>query len=393
MKRGLVVLDPAEVPEQERAERVLRVQRRLAGDGVTIALDYADVHRSDDLGYLTNLCLYWNEGILAVPVVGEPTFLMKLSPRVHPWMRRSSTLTDLRSGKGFTALVEGLLEGIEPGVLGLVDAGLWPATAIEEVRAAAPGWEIRPLGGLVREQRLVPSAAERALLSAAQAQLDGALAAAAGAAEDERIALVERALRGAGFTDVLAEVGGLVREQRLVPSAAERALLSAAQAQLDGALAAAAGAAEDERIALVERALRGAGFTDVLAEVGGLVREQRLVPSAAERALLSAAQAQLDGALAAAAGAAEDERIASSSGRCAGRGSPTCWPRSSTARTGWPRWTSPGSTGSAGCAARGWSTAPMRRGWRACGRRWPRRSRPWLPASRPPLRPPWRSGR
>jgi hypothetical protein len=206
MKRGLVVLDPAEVSGQERAERVLRLQRRLAGEGVTIALDYADVHRSDDLAYLTNLCLYWNEGILAVPVVGEPTFLMKLSPRVHPWMRRSSTLTDLRSGKGFTALVEGLLAGVEPGVLGLVDAALWPVTAIEEVRAAAPGWEIRRLGGLVREQRLVPSAAERALLGEAQAQLDSALTAAAAVPEGERVALIERALRGAGFTDVLAEV-------------------------------------------------------------------------------------------------------------------------------------------------------------------------------------------
>jgi hypothetical protein len=208
MKRGLVVLDPAEVPEQERVERVLRLQRRLAAEGVTIALDYADVHRSDDLAYLTNLCLYWNEGILAVPVVGEPAFLMKLSPRVHPWMRRSSTLTDLRSGKGFTALVGGLLEGAEPGVLGLIDAALWPATAIDEVRAAAPGWEIRPLGALVREQRLVPSPAEQALLRDAAAHLQAALgtATAAGVPDGERIALVEHALRGAGFTDVLAEV-------------------------------------------------------------------------------------------------------------------------------------------------------------------------------------------
>ncbi|GAA5115404.1 aminopeptidase P family N-terminal domain-containing protein [Pseudonocardia adelaidensis] len=208
MKRGLVVLDPAEVSEAERTGRVLRLQRRLAAEGVTIALDYADVHRSDDLAYLTNLCLYWNEGILAVPVVGEPTFLMKLSPRVHPWMRRSSTLTDLRSGKGFTALVEGLLGGLEPGVLGLVDAALCPATAVEEVRAAAPGWEIRPLGGLVREQRLVPSAAERALLRDAQAHLEAGLDAvsATGGSDGERIALVEQALRGAGFTDVFAEV-------------------------------------------------------------------------------------------------------------------------------------------------------------------------------------------
>ncbi|MHA6622316.1 aminopeptidase P family N-terminal domain-containing protein [Pseudonocardia sp. DLS-67] len=274
MKRGLVVLDPAEVPEAEREERVLRLQRRLAEEGVTIALDYADVHRSDDLAYLTNLCLYWNEGILAVPVVGEPAFVMKLSPRVHPWMRRSSTLTDLRSGKGFTALVEGLLEGVEPGVLGLVDAALWPAVAVEEVRAAAPGWEIRPLDGLVREQRLVPSAAERGLLTTAQEHLDGALAEAACAADGERVALVERALRGAGFTDVLAEVvhgpGGVaavdvtgqyrfcwVRGARLVEGASPSWVAGLDEALAAAVAAVAPGAAASVPAAAAERALSG----------------------------------------------------------------------------------------------------------------------------------------
>ncbi|GAA1318553.1 aminopeptidase P family N-terminal domain-containing protein [Pseudonocardia xinjiangensis] len=208
MKRGLVVLDSAEVPEQERPGRVARLQQRLTDEGVTLGLVYADVHRSDDLGYLTNLCIYWNEGILAVPAEGEPAFLMKLSPRVHGWMRRSSTLTDLRSGKGFTALVQGLVENREQGVIGLVDAALWPATAVEEVRAAAPGWEVRPLGGLVREQRLVPSTAELDLLGRAAAALRTALD--AGTAPDlpdgERIAILEQALRGAGYTDLMVEV-------------------------------------------------------------------------------------------------------------------------------------------------------------------------------------------
>ncbi|GAA3108346.1 hypothetical protein GCM10010464_84040 [Pseudonocardia yunnanensis] len=209
MKRGLVVLDTAEVPEQERPDRVARLQRRLADEGVTIGLVYADVHRSDDVGYLTNLCIYWNEGILAVPAEGDPAFLMKLSPRVHPWMRRSSTLTDLRSGKGFTALVQGFVENAaEPGVIGLVDAALWPTTTVDEVRAAAPGWDVRPLGGLVREQRLVPSAAELGLLGAAAGHLRTALDAVTGPdlPRGERIALLEQALRGAGYTDLMVEV-------------------------------------------------------------------------------------------------------------------------------------------------------------------------------------------
>ena len=55
MKRGLVVLDPDEVSPQERADRLARLQERMAAEGVTIALVYGDVHRSDDIGYLTNL--------------------------------------------------------------------------------------------------------------------------------------------------------------------------------------------------------------------------------------------------------------------------------------------------------------------------------------------------
>lgn len=208
MKRGLVVLDPAEVPQQERAERISQLQARMAEDGVSIALVYGDVHRSDDIGYLTNLCIYWNEGVLAVPAESEPVLLTKLSPRVHTWMRRTSTLTDLRSGPGFGALVRALVEDSTPGVLGLVDAALWPAAVAEEVRAAAPGWEVRPLGGLVRGQRLAPSPAEFALLSAAEAILRESLdaASAPGLPHGERVAVLEKALRGAGYTDVLAEV-------------------------------------------------------------------------------------------------------------------------------------------------------------------------------------------
>jgi len=98
MKRGLVLFDPAEIPADEWRGRVAAVQRQLAASGTDVALIYGDVSRSDDIAYLTNLCVYWNEGILAVPAHGDPVFLTKLSPRVHPWMRLISTVTEIRSG-------------------------------------------------------------------------------------------------------------------------------------------------------------------------------------------------------------------------------------------------------------------------------------------------------
>ncbi|GAA2105506.1 aminopeptidase P family N-terminal domain-containing protein [Actinomadura alba] len=259
MKRGLVVLDHAEIPEDERAGRVAALQRRLPADGVDVALVYGDVYRSDDVGYLTNLCIYWNEGIVAVPATGDPVFLTKLSPRVHTWMRRTSNVEDLRSGKSFGPLVKELLAGREPGVVGLVEGRLWPATIVADLTAALPGWELRPLGGLVREQRLVPSEHELALLR------DGAALMARATAQvtppgpaTAWVSAAERELRGGGYAEVLVDTAttrdgvasieitgqyryGWLRAARVVAGTDGPAWASA----LDTALRAAIGAARD----------------------------------------------------------------------------------------------------------------------------------------------------
>jgi Xaa-Pro aminopeptidase len=167
-------------------------------------LVYGDVFRSDDIGYLTNLCIYWNEGVVAVPAQGSPLLLTKLSQRVHSWMRATSTMTDLRSGKTFGDLVTGLVAEQATGTLGLVDADLWPASIVDEIRQAIPGWDLRMLGSLVRDQRALPSPAETELLRTGAALLSRALdaASAPGLSTTERIASLERDIRGGGFTDV-----------------------------------------------------------------------------------------------------------------------------------------------------------------------------------------------
>lgn len=205
MKRGLVVLDPAEVSQDEWRQRVDAVRQSIRADGIDVALVYGDVSRSDDIAYLTNLCVYWNEGVLALPADGEPVFLTKLSPRVHPWMRQVSTVADIRSGRAFADLVTALLGDRPAGTVGLVDAPLWPAPVVAEITAALPGWRIRPLPGLVRARRVVPSQAELGLLERGGQAMDAALteATAAGLTVPQRVATVERVLRGAGFLDVV----------------------------------------------------------------------------------------------------------------------------------------------------------------------------------------------
>jgi hypothetical protein len=204
MKRGLVQRDPNEISDAEWAGRTTALQAELDRAGLDLALVYGDVFRSDDIGYLTNLCIYWNEGILAVPREGESAFLTKLSPRVQTWMRKVSTVNDLRSGRSFTQLLSEFVADRPAGTVGFVDAALWPAGTLAELREALSGWEVRLLGPVVGARRDAPTAAEVALLRQAGSILAGVIDS-AGSDERtmaERVADVELALRSNGFTDV-----------------------------------------------------------------------------------------------------------------------------------------------------------------------------------------------
>jgi hypothetical protein len=190
VKRGLVELNPSVPPQAERSARVDTLRSAARSAGADVALVYGDVARSDDIAYLTNLCIYWNEGVLAVPSEGDPVFLTKLSKRVHPWMRATSTVDDLRSGQSLAALVAELA----PARIGMVDRDLWPAQLVEDVEAACPGSEIVDLPDAVRRERALPSESELTLLRDAGRSLAAAL-------ERGTVASVERSLRRAGATD------------------------------------------------------------------------------------------------------------------------------------------------------------------------------------------------
>lgn len=207
MKRGLVLPDQARIPSAEHVARLDAIQTQLRAEGMPYALIYGDVAHSDDIAYLTNLCIYWNEGILAVPAHGEPAFLTKLSQRVHPWIRRTSTLADVRSGRDLAELSAEFVDGGDP--VGIVDYQWWPAWLLHHLEAALPGARLVALPERVRDARLAPSTRELALLREGGGILADALAGAVGQARGSAdcVARVERLTRGAGFTDVFTSSG------------------------------------------------------------------------------------------------------------------------------------------------------------------------------------------
>jgi hypothetical protein len=205
MKRGLVVLDPQEIPTEELVGRVSKLQYKLRQQGIAAALIYGDVYRSGDITYLTNNCIYWNEGLIIVPASGEPALLTKLSSRVHTWMRAISNLKDLRSGPDLPGLISKFLEDITPGTVGLVEMEWWPAGLVDNLRTKLAGWRLQDMGQIVQLEREQPSTNELKLL---QRSADiSAKAVAAGLnrtlSNPERAGKAEMVARMAGVEDVL----------------------------------------------------------------------------------------------------------------------------------------------------------------------------------------------
>jgi Creatinase/Prolidase N-terminal domain len=217
MKRGLVLA--ADDSTDVYTARLDRLRARLREAGADAALVYGDVYRSDDIAYLTNLCIYWNEGTIAVPLDGPPALLAKLSARVHTWMRRTSVLEDLRASQKLPELIADYLREISASTVALVDRTWWPSDLVDGIAGAATGVTLIDLPDGVRDTRPAPDPAELADLQQAGALVGRALEAAraADAGDDGHgpLAAIEQAARGGGARDVLAAVTDEVERTQL----------------------------------------------------------------------------------------------------------------------------------------------------------------------------------
>jgi hypothetical protein len=206
MKRGLVMAADGDAAVYEA--RLERLRDMLRESGARVGLIYGDVHRSDDIAHLVNLCIYWNEGVLAVPADRPPALLAKLSARVHPWMRRTSVLADLRASHQLPDLIAQYIGEQGPGAVAFVDLSWWPADLAGDVRDALGDRTVLDLPDAVRSSRLTPDAHDRSDLQRAGAIVAEALGAARSfpgdARSEQRIAAIERSARGAGARDVIA---------------------------------------------------------------------------------------------------------------------------------------------------------------------------------------------
>jgi hypothetical protein len=216
MKRGLIEWDPSELSAETLAGRVAQAQALLAEQGLDAAVFYTSVAQPGPVRYLTHFLPYWNEGVLVLPRVGEPTLFVALSNRVFPWIKGSSTLKDVRASRNLGADAAKLLAECGATRVGLGDAGSIPFGIVaalkanlkggQVVDAPEPGSSVR-LGADADELRL------RARAAAIAARALGEVAAdwQEGLRDSEVAGRLDRAMRLDKAEDTLVLVGPALR--------------------------------------------------------------------------------------------------------------------------------------------------------------------------------------
>ena len=191
------------VPKSELTTRVAHLQGLLAKAGITLAL----IRQLTDLFYYTGTVV---EGFLAVPVEGDPLFLIR-RPRERPVV--GETPWDVVFYSDLKELPDLVVEiAQEPSVVGLELDVLPAALYVRLKEYLFPRAQIKDLSLLVRRQRMVKSAYELKQIRQAAAMLDEAFKEALslikpGITELDLAAAIEYRLR-------LLEHQGMVRVRR-----------------------------------------------------------------------------------------------------------------------------------------------------------------------------------
>jgi hypothetical protein len=136
MKRGLVEWDEGEVPRSVLDNRVEQVRAWGRERGLDAVLFHTSDSHTQPVRYLTHFLLYWNEGVLVVPLTEEPILVYGLSGRVIEWVRRTSTLSQAVTARDVGAAVGSLLTERGYTRVGVAEPEMFPAPTLAHIE----GW-------------------------------------------------------------------------------------------------------------------------------------------------------------------------------------------------------------------------------------------------------------
>ena len=189
MKRGLITWDKSELPPAVFDQRLARVREELARKDLSALVVYSDVWRSNQGRFLANLMPYWNRALIVIPRDGAPILLCGLSPRVYPWIKSVTTLSDIRPSLNLATLRE------ENGwtKIGALDLPLFPCDLAIPDAVNIPWSSIHP----------EPDAAELAMYRRAATMAREILEAELRRGAEDIVPRLERKFRRAGAEDLV----------------------------------------------------------------------------------------------------------------------------------------------------------------------------------------------
>lgn len=164
MRRGLMGWSEAELPQAVLKQRLARLQAGLKTEGLGGVVLYTNIARPAAVSFLTGFTPYWSEGLLFVPVSGEPVLAMALSKRVAGWIRSVMPVGAIENAPQPAAAIARRLT--EAGIrrLGVLELDMFPGAQADMLTRSNNIVSLEDASAMFRAVRLRIDAAEIAVV-------------------------------------------------------------------------------------------------------------------------------------------------------------------------------------------------------------------------------------
>src|SRR5215469_16568389 len=119
MRRGLMGWNETDLPLAVLRQRLSRLQAALKGAGLGGLIIYTNIARPAAATFLTGFTPYWSEGLLLIPLTGDPVFATALSKRVSEWIRTVMPIGSIENTPQPAAAIRRKLTGEKIGKVGV----------------------------------------------------------------------------------------------------------------------------------------------------------------------------------------------------------------------------------------------------------------------------------
>jgi hypothetical protein len=207
MRRGLMGWNETDLPLSVLRQRLSRLQRALKSEDLGGLVIYTNIARPAAATFLTGFTPYWSEGLLLIPVSGDPVFATALSKRVSEWIRTVMPIGSIENTPQPAAAIRRKLTGEKLGKVGVLELDLLPAAQAAALTGDDAAITLADATDLFRAVRLQVDVTEIKLVRGADSLARDCLAAVDRNSDARRIAAdVEARARLAGAEEVFVTI-------------------------------------------------------------------------------------------------------------------------------------------------------------------------------------------